>query len=241
MTVPNTLTRAGTVFHDSHDHPTEHLTFAAGPGPVQQHRHHPGRREAPAGRPCTATCASSASARSRGIGFPGESPGLRRQALGLERVAALHDDVRPGPVAQRHPGRRGVPDHRQRRRAHAAQPRRRQRGPRRQLHRRPRRPRGCAWSRPAVAKQVREMLEGVVGKEGTAPEAKIPGYRVAGKTGTADRYDDTTRPLLAARRPRSSASPPPTSPELVVGGDPAATGQGLLRRRRSQARCSTTS
>jgi cell division protein FtsI (penicillin-binding protein 3) len=33
------------------------------------------------------------------------------------------------------------------------------------------------------------MLEGVVGKEGTAPEAKIDGYRVAGKTGTADRYD----------------------------------------------------
>ena len=36
------------------------------------------------------------------------------------------------------------------------------------------------------------MLEGVVGKEGTAPEAKIDGYRVAGKTGTADRYDSRT-------------------------------------------------
>jgi len=40
-----------------------------------------------------------------------------------------------------------------------------------------------------TAKEVRDMLEGVVGKEGTAPEAKIKGYRVAGKTGTADRYD----------------------------------------------------
>lgn len=49
---------------------------------------------------------------------------------------------------------------------------------------------------PAVSKktanQVSRMLEGVVSDEGTAPEAKIKGYRVAGKTGTADRYDSET-------------------------------------------------
>lgn len=37
--------------------------------------------------------------------------------------------------------------------------------------------------------EVSRMLEGVVSEEGTAPKAQIDGYRVAGKTGTADRYD----------------------------------------------------
>ena len=42
-----------------------------------------------------------------------------------------------------------------------------------------------------TAKTVRSMLESVVSADGTAPNAAIPGYRVAGKTGTANRIDDS--------------------------------------------------
>jgi len=40
--------------------------------------------------------------------------------------------------------------------------------------------------------QVSRMLKGVLGPGGTAPEASIPGYQVAGKTGTAEKAVDGT-------------------------------------------------
>jgi cell division protein FtsI (penicillin-binding protein 3) len=39
---------------------------------------------------------------------------------------------------------------------------------------------------PEVAAQVREMLEGVLASGGTASEVEVPGYTLAGKTGTAE-------------------------------------------------------
>jgi cell division protein FtsI (penicillin-binding protein 3) len=42
-----------------------------------------------------------------------------------------------------------------------------------------------------TSQQMRLIMESVVSPTGTAPTAAIPGYRVAGKTGTAQRVDDS--------------------------------------------------
>jgi cell division protein FtsI/penicillin-binding protein 2 len=44
----------------------------------------------------------------------------------------------------------------------------------------------------AVADQVRTMLEGVLAAGGTASEVSVPGYNLAGKTGTAEVAENGT-------------------------------------------------
>ena len=68
-----------------------------------------------------------------------------------------------------------------------------------------------------TARQVREMLEQVVVVGGTAPMAGIPGYRIGGKTGTAQVinpecgcYEDATVGSFIGMAPIES-------PELVIG------------------------
>ena len=41
-----------------------------------------------------------------------------------------------------------------------------------------------------TALRLQRMLEGVLGPDGTAPEAAVPGYDIAGKTGTAEKPED---------------------------------------------------
>ncbi len=50
--------------------------------------------------------------------------------------------------------------------------------------------RGERVIRPETARAVRHMLELAVNDKGTAPQARIPGYRVGGKTGTARKIEN---------------------------------------------------
>lgn len=68
----------------------------------------------------------------------------------------------------------------------------------------------------AAAKTLREMMETVVSDEGTAPLAGIPGYRVAGKTGTSQVVDPSckcySRDVIAS----FIGMAPAEDPEIVV-------------------------
>ena len=66
-----------------------------------------------------------------------------------------------------------------------------------------------------TAADVSRMLEGVVSPEGTAEEAQIPGYRVAGKTGTADYYDSRVGGY-SGRTASFIGYAPADDPEIVV-------------------------
>jgi cell division protein FtsI/penicillin-binding protein 2 len=53
-------------------------------------------------------------------------------------------------------------------------------------------PKGRRVIESGVAAQVRTMLEGVLGPGGTASEVSVPGYTLAGKTGTAEVAENGT-------------------------------------------------
>jgi cell division protein FtsI (penicillin-binding protein 3) len=51
-------------------------------------------------------------------------------------------------------------------------------------------PQGKRVISPQVSAEIREMLEGVLAPGGTASEVSVPGYTLAGKTGTAEKAED---------------------------------------------------
>jgi cell division protein FtsI (penicillin-binding protein 3) len=189
FTVPGHIRRGGKTFHDSHDHAPERLTFAgvlaksSNVGTIMA-----GEKLSPATmyRYLTRFGIGQPS----GLDFPGESRGILAQPKdwsGSQRYTVLfgqglsvnavqaagvfqtiaNDGVRSEP--QLVAGTLGADGALK---AAAA-------------------PRQTRVVSAKTAAALRLMLEGVVSAEGTAPEAKIPGYRVAGKTGTAQRYDPT--------------------------------------------------
>ncbi|HVF78398.1 MAG TPA: penicillin-binding protein 2 [Solirubrobacteraceae bacterium] len=78
-------------------------------------------------------------------------------------------------------------------------------------------PRGRRVISQTTAAQIRGMLEGVVEAGGSASEVAIPGYSLAGKTGTANKVDRTTGEYSMSRYIGSFVGfAPAKRPELLV-------------------------
>ena len=213
MIIPPTLPRSDTSFRDSHPHGTLHLTFA---GALAQSSN---MGMILAGEKMSAKTLDDYYRRfglgsPSGTGFPGETAGILTpvdemngtqrytvmfgQGLSVTAVQAAgvfqtiaNDGVRLPPTlvsASRAPGGEWV------------------QAPR---------PTGVRVVSTKAARETNRMLEGVVSAEGTAPEARVPGYRVAGKTGTADRYDQASGGY-AGKTASFIGFAPAEDPQLVV-------------------------
>jgi cell division protein FtsI (penicillin-binding protein 3) len=69
----------------------------------------------------------------------------------------------------------------------------------------------------ATAGQVDRMLRGVVSDDGTGTSAQVRGYEVAGKTGTAQKYDDAIGTYSASKYSASFVGYlPADDPQLVI-------------------------
>ncbi|HEX6919724.1 MAG TPA: penicillin-binding protein 2 [Actinomycetes bacterium] len=187
VTVPNRLERAGKTFKDFRDHPTQHLTYA---GTIAKSSNigtilvaermgltklYPYFDKFGVGHPT-------------GLGFPGEATGQlpkpstwskttgytmafgQGYSVNTVQMASVfatiaNDGVRMPPrlvdgLGDGDGGMRTV-----------------------------QRPAGTRVVSAKTAGTVRLMMETVLGEGGTAPLARVPGYRVAGKTGTAQRFN----------------------------------------------------
>jgi len=70
---------------------------------------------------------------------------------------------------------------------------------------------------PVISQQMRRMLQGVLAPGGTASEVSIPGYKLAGKTGTANKVDPASGQYSSSRYVASFVGfAPARNPKLLV-------------------------
>ncbi|MFG3255863.1 peptidoglycan D,D-transpeptidase FtsI family protein [Streptomyces sp. NPDC048172] len=197
VTVPNRLKRADRAFADDVDHPTWNLTLngvlakSSNIGTILA-TEQLGKTQKKANKVLYDYMRDFGIGRPSGLGFPGETDGILEkpqkwsasqqytipfgQGLSLNAVqaASIYSTIANGGVRTQPSLVRATvgPDGRY---APSKKP-----GERRVVSEK-------------TAKTLAKMLESVVGDmEGTGTTAKIPGYRVAGKTGTANRVDPET-------------------------------------------------
>ncbi|GAA1550052.1 cell division protein FtsI [Dermacoccus barathri] len=186
--VPPSLKRAGRPFHDSHPHPTEYLTLA---GVIAQSSNIGtilAGEKLPKEKLYT-YMKKFGLGEATGIGFPGESTGIvpkvstwkgdtwytimfgqglassAVQQVGLFQAIANGGVREPLKLVSEVQGGDG-----------AMQPYTEERKSTRVFS-------------AKTSKELVGMMQGVVTKDGSAPKAAVPGYDVAGKTSTAERYD----------------------------------------------------
>jgi cell division protein FtsI (penicillin-binding protein 3) len=79
-------------------------------------------------------------------------------------------------------------------------------------------PKGHRIISQSTAAQLQQMLEGAFAPGGTASEVSIPGYKLAGKTGTANKIDPTTGEYSKSRYIASFMGfAPALHPKLLIG------------------------
>ncbi|MEU6764507.1 penicillin-binding protein 2 [Streptomyces sp. NPDC046853] len=197
VTVPNRLHRGDRLFQDDIDHPTWHLTLngvlakSSNIGTILA-TGELGKTQREANKSLYSYLRKFGIGRETGLGFPGETSGILAKSdkwstsqqytipfgqgfsINAMQAASVYstianDGVRVAPTLVR--GIKG-PDGR---------------------FTPAKKPKKTRVVSAKTAKTVAHMLESVVDdEEGTGTKARIPGYRIAGKTGTANRVDPQT-------------------------------------------------
>ncbi|MFE3324144.1 peptidoglycan D,D-transpeptidase FtsI family protein [Streptomyces sp. NPDC059176] len=194
VTVPNRLHRGDRLFKDDIDHPTWHLTLngvlakSSNIGTILA-TGQLGKTQSQANRVLYAYLRKFGIGSPTGLGYPGETPGILAKpqdwstsqqytipfgqglSVNAMQAASVYSTIANGGVRIEPTLIRGI------------------KGPDGRFTPSPA-PEKTRVVSERTAKTLTAMLESVVGdEEGTGTKARIPGYRVAGKTGTANRVD----------------------------------------------------